>query len=120
MYFSDDELRCKCGCGKLLFDPEFRATLEAIREDVGFPMIVTSGYRCPNHPDERAKARAFLGEHAQGCAVDVAVRGEQAYRLIKAAIDHNITRIGVHQKGEHRFIHLGGSKQKPHPTVWSY
>jgi len=116
-YFSDDELKCK-HCGGLVFDDGFRRTLDAIRADCGFALSVSSGYRCPDHPIEAAKDEP--GAHASGKAVDIAVRGEKALRLIEVALAHNISRIGVNQKGDSRFIHLDADTDLPNPAIWSY
>lgn len=117
-YFSDNELRCQCGCGTLKFDEDFKEKLNAIREDFGHPMIVNSGYRCPNHPIEAAKDR--LGAHTTGRAVDIAVSFEMAHKLLRVALDHGIPRIGINQKGARRFIHLDWAEEFPSPTIWSY
>lgn len=116
-YFTDDELACSC-CGRLEFDPQFLVLLNAIRERVG-PMPVSSGYRCPNHPIE-ARKKGGAGEHSTGFAVDIAVSGWRAHKLIEVAMALGIPRIGVNQKGSHRFIHLGMNEDFPNPTVWSY
>src|SRR6056300_442385 len=118
-YFPDDELRCKCGCGKLVFDPDFREKLNYIREEFGAPMIVTSGYRCPNHPVEKSKSSP--GPHTTGKAVDISVAYAQAHKLLSIALAHKVPRIGINQKGrEGRFIHLDWSEKYPSPTIWSY
>jgi uncharacterized protein YcbK (DUF882 family) len=116
-YFSDDELRCQCGCGQLKFDPVVRQALNAIRKKYGKPMIVTSGYRCPAHPIEAKKAHP--GEHTTGMCVDIACHGFDAAELTKLAMDQGATRIGWNQKGGSRFIHLGWSKDYPRGT-WTY
>ena len=116
MYFSDEELACTC-CGTLVFDDKFRDKLNQIREQFG-PMIISSGFRCPNHPLEVAKSRP--GEHTTGQAVDVAVSHDRAHELLRIAFEEGIPRIGVQQKGNGRFIHLGVSPNYPGPTVWSY
>jgi hypothetical protein len=118
-YFSDDELRCKCGCGELEFDEKFRRTLNSIRHDCGFPLPVTSGYRCPEHPIESAKDKP--GAHSFG-AVDIAVYGERAYTLVAVAMKHGVERIGINQRGDYgkRFIHLDNVRGLPSPTIWTY
>ena len=116
-YFSIRELACQ-HCGKYRFDPEFLATLNSIRKSLGFPLVVGSGYRCLEHPIEAAKTTA--GAHSSGMAVDISVRGERAYKLIQAALEHKVPRIGVNQKGSNRFIHLDGDTSKPSPVFWSY
>lgn len=116
-YFSEDELRCRC-CGVYEFDKKMLRILNDIRVSCGFPLPVTSGYRCLAHPIEAAKA--IPGAHTTGMAVDIAVRGEKAYKVIQAALEHGVTRIGVNQKGNSRFIHLDIADIDPSPTVWSY
>jgi zinc D-Ala-D-Ala carboxypeptidase len=98
--------------------PEFMAKLQKLRGTYGAPMKVTSGYRCPKHPIEVKKARP--GAHASGHAADVAVRGEEAHRLLKIALEVGFTGIGVQQKGEGRFIHLDDLDNDLRPTIWSY
>lgn len=118
-YFSEDELRCKCGCGQLKFDPTVLQTLNSIRGKYGKPMIVTSGYRCPEHPLEVVKSHP--GEHTTGMCVDIACHGFDTAILTKLALEYNATRIGWSQKGDYgnRFIHLGWSKDYPKGT-WTY
>jgi len=116
-YFSDDELKCK-HCGGLVFDDGFRRLLNVIRADCGFALPVASGYRCPEHPIEVAKEEP--GAHTAGKAVDIAVSGEKALRLIEVALQHGVKRVGVSQKGSHRFIHLDVDTDLPSPAIWSY
>lgn len=48
-YFTDDELRCKCGCKLLRLDIRFAAQLPALREAWNSALTVTSCCRCPAH-----------------------------------------------------------------------
>jgi zinc D-Ala-D-Ala carboxypeptidase len=116
-YFSKDELKCR-HCGAYEIDEEFLGILNRIRADCGFPLVVTSGYRCLDHPIEAAKPAA--GSHTTGRAVDIAVSRRQAHTLLKVALMCGITGIGVQQNGNKRFIHLDMSDKHPRPTVWSY
>lgn len=117
--FTRDEFKCS-HTGKCEMDSEFMDTLQAIRYEYGKPMIITSGYRHYTHPIEAAKGHKN-GEHVQGRCCDVSVRGEDAYNLIRIAMKHGITRIGVNQKGGGRFLHLGmGGQNLPNPWIWSY
>ena len=117
-YFSQDELRCKCGCGEYKFDDEALDKLNSIRRDFGRPITVTSGYRCRKHPIEAVKATP--GAHTEGKAVDLAVDRADALKLLKIALRHEVQRVGVNQKGSSRFIHLDWSTDLPSPTIWSY
>ena len=119
-YFTEKELECK-HCEEQGIDPAFMQKVDKLRGELGFAFPITSAYRCPDHPIEARKHAP--GAHASGRAVDIAVRGEQAHRLLPAALDAGFTGIGVSQKGGVRFIHLDdlpNSEGRPRPHVWSY
>ena len=120
-YFSEDELACQ-HCGEYHFDEGFLAKLDAIREECGFPFPVSSGFRCVEHPIEARKIEQGKprGAHTYGKAIDIAVTGERAIKLLEVAIRHGVKRIGVNQKGSGRFIHLDGCDELPNPVIWSY
>ena len=115
--FNEDEFKCK-HCGKTEMRPAFMAKLQQLRNAYGKPMIITSGYRCPDHPIEAAKDKP--GAHSTGQACDVAVAGNDAYQLLKLALAFEFTGIGVQQKGSGRFLHLDTLREPPRPNVWSY
>lgn len=116
-YFSEKELSCK-HCGGYVFDEDFLDTLNSIRTACGFPLPVSSGYRCIYHPIEAEKPEP--GAHCTGKAVDILVSGEKALTLIEYALAHGIKRIGINQKGNARFIHLDAADDFPSPAIWSY
>ena len=119
-YFTVDELHCQ-HCGKDGMNQVFMQRVESLREKVGFPFIISSAYRCPDHPIEARKNAP--GAHASGRAVDIAVSHKNAYRLLQGALEAGFTGIGVSQKGGVRFIHLDDlpdSEGRPRPHVWSY
>lgn len=116
-YFTKQELACK-HCGSQNFDEQFLTVLDSMREACDFPFIISSAYRCPEHPIEARKSK--LGEHTTGMAVDIVVNRAQAHKVLVEAVKHDIQRIGFQQKGDGRFIHLGCSPEFPSPTVWSY
>lgn len=125
-YFTDKELQCqytkKDGMNK-----DFVKLLNKIREEAGFPFIITSAYRDPMHPIERRK-HGGAGAHSTGKAVDVLCKGEDALKLISVAMNNGITRIGVQQKGSNRFIHIDActaddfpdKENFPEVAIWSY
>ncbi len=127
-HFNEDELRCRCGCGRMEFSDQSVSTLEELRQRVNRPMRITSGYRCPKYNDE-VSGTGLTGPHTvtahYNITVDVKVSGEAAVDLLHEALRLGFTGIGVKQSGPHdrRFIHLdlilsGGSH--PRPWVWSY
>lgn len=120
-FFTEEEMRCQCGCEQDGMHSEFMEKLTSLRADWGQPMVVTSAYRCKNHPIEAKKAKP--GAHESGRAVDIAIQGEDAYKFLCAALGHGFSGIGVNQKGSSRFIHLDDLTRDegwPRPTIWSY
>lgn len=123
--FTPEEFACKCGkCGAdsgLKMHQELMDKLQALRSEMGFPFVITSGFRCAAHPAEHVKTTP--GTHNLGCAVDIAVQGEQALKIVSAAADYGFTGIGLDQKGSGRFVHLDDApdiKGRPRPWLWSY
>ncbi len=135
-HFTREELECKCGCGLMLFTQAAVERLEDIRVDLGVPLVVTSGYRCPKHDADAHRLRHpyFTDAERHGphtvveydnITVDALAHGQNAYELLFSSIAHGFTGIGISQKGDHgkRFIHSDGLKHtdaRPRPTVWTY
>jgi len=94
--------------------------LENLRAEIGRPLPVSSGYRCPVHD----AAVGGAGTHPSGHAVDLLVSGPAAFRLVALAVRHGMTGIGVMQRGPEgaRFVHLDdlGEGAHPRPRIWSY
>jgi len=67
-HFNLDEFRCPC-CGKVEIAYVIPYLLERIRLWVGQPVIVTSGYRCPEHNASVGGMKNSL--HLEGRAVDI-------------------------------------------------
>ena len=122
--FDQDEFLCRC-CGQEAMVPEFMQRLQEFRSALGFPFVISSGYRCPNHNDS-VSSTGRDGPHTTGRAVDIQVSGKHAVEIDDACRDFGFTGKGVKQKGNHagRFIHLddlGDDETKgPRPWLWSY
>lgn len=126
-HFRPAELVCECshsktcdGAGSLLFHEETLDRLEKLRLKYAAPMVITSGYRSPEHND-RVSNTGRTGPHTTGRAVDVKVVGGAArFRLIELAIEFGFTGIGVAKS----FVHLDdvpvGEKAIPRPAIWTY
>lgn len=120
-HFSDDELRCKCGCG-LLPQRSFMERIEKLRIQYGKPMTVTSAARCPEY-NAKVSSTGLTGPHTTGRAIDLGLSRGDAYAVLRLALIAGFTGIGVAQKGAGRFLHLDDLEQdegQPRPTVWSY
>lgn len=115
--FTAEEFNCK-HCGANGMNSTFMHRLQKLRDSYGKPMIITSGYRCRAHPIELAKT--LPGAHTTGQAADIAVTGQNAHLLLKLALLHGFSGIGVQQKGDGRFLHLDTLVESPRPNVWSY
>lgn len=131
-YFRYSEFVCK-GSGLNEMNPEFIDKLDRLRDIFGYPLIVTSGYRSPEH-NMAVSRTGPNGPHTTGRAVDFAVDRVRAFQLLQAVFTMNqdavdqmkplvFTGVGVHQRGGGRFIHLDDLEQPEHaprPTVWTY
>lgn len=120
--FSPNEMRCR-GTGEVRVSPDFMDKLQSLRERLGFPLSVTSGYRTPEH-NEKVSTTGLTGPHTTGQAVDIAIYGERAYLLMEQAPTLGFAGIGWRQHGSRsqRFIHLDDLARPdyPRPWVWSY
>ena len=120
-HFSNDELKCRCGCGEADMNPAFMSRLERVRIAYGKPMALSSAYRCQQHNFEVGGSK--LSPHMEGRAVDVLVRGGDALELLDAAIYCGMTGFGIKQKGKGRFIHIDDADalpERPRKWIWSY
>jgi zinc D-Ala-D-Ala carboxypeptidase len=118
-YFKTEEFACK-HCGVSVMNTEFLNLVDELRHRYGKPLVVNSGYRCPEH-NKKVSTTGADGPHTTGKAADFSVRGADAYRLMKIAYELGFTGIGVSQKGATRFIHLDTIEDSPvRPGVWSY
>ncbi len=115
--FKPEEFTCKCGCGQgpEHMDVDFIRMLDDIRDRAGFPLVVTSGYRCPGHD----AAVGGKGNHTTGKAADLACKdGIHRWHLLEAALSVHVPRIGIGKT----FIHLDdiGEDNRPAPVIWLY
>lgn len=94
---TDVYLSCTCGhqdCDKRSVDQETLNKAQIARNKANRGLRVTSGGRCPNHPDEIH--RTTPADHQKCKALDVAVAGGlQRGQLVKLGIDAGFNAIGV-------------------------
>ena len=112
IYFDRDDFRCM-ETGQNKISTEFIHKLDTLREVCGFPFIVTSGYRSPNHSAERHKKNGG-GTHTQGIAADIkVVGGAQRLQIVKFA-----TAMGFSVGVAHTFVHV--DIRKTPQMLWCY
>lgn len=107
--FSDTELSCRCGCGKMPEDYAIIA-LQNMRQRIGRPLIISSGARCPKHhryiyrEDIRAgKQWPTKSKHLEGHAFDISCMDEELrWLIVEFAIALGFTHIRIHKD----FVHV--------------
>jgi len=104
-----------------VMDPGFVDKLVALREVFNRKMVVTSSFRTAAENVSAGGTR--LSAHLEGRAVDIRIRGTDAYDLVRLAMHMGFTGIGIKQTGHGRFIHLDDAVSKSvriRPMLWSY
>ncbi len=116
-YFALSEFNCQ-ETNQNEMKPEFLERLDELRERCGFPFVITSGYRSPNHTIERDKERP--GTHAQGIAADIrTIGGREKYEVVKQALSLGFSGIGV----AGTFVHVDdrcAHDSSAIPVIWTY
>ena len=102
------------GSGQLM-DKRLLKKLDKVREIVGEPIIITSGFRTPAH-NESVNGVEF-SSHLKGLAVDIAIRhSRMRFKLISALFEVGINRIGIADN----FIHIDIDPDKDENVIWTY
>lgn len=118
-FFPPHELMCHCGlCDSYgnEMNSEFMGKLIKLRKECEFPFIVTSAYRCSQHNED--VGGSLSSQHLYGKAVDISIRGNKAYTIIKLAEEYGMKGVGISQIGSKRFVHL--DDRTGAFALWSY
>lgn len=121
--FEYKEFACR-HCGGNVMEHDTVDELQKIRDQLDFPFIISSGFRCAHHPRELAKLEP--GPHQSGLAVDIVCSHREALLILAGAMESEyFTGFGIAQRGDvdTRFIHLDACEataRRPRPHVWSY
>lgn len=118
--FTDDEFRCKCGCGICNVNKFFLVRLQRARTIAEIPFPVASGCRCPSYnatvggvPDSSHVAT----ETVKCCAADIKVTSShQRWTMLSSLHEAGFKRMGI-AKG---FIHVDNDLNKPQGVTWLY
>lgn len=117
---TDPKLLCDCGhedCDRRSVNQESCDRLQIVRDDIMRGMVVTSGGRCPNHPDEIHKSKP--ADHQLCRGIDIAANGAaERGELIVAGLIAGFNAIGVGKT----FIHLAHRPELvgKDPFFWEY
>ena len=89
--------------------------LDNIREELGKPIVVTSGFRTPAH-NEKVGGKPN-SSHLKGLAVDIACEDSRyRFKLVRELLEHGINRIGIGDT----FIHADIDDDKSPNVIWTY
>ncbi|MDO7787882.1 YcbK family protein [Desulforamulus aquiferis] len=100
-HFAESEFACRC-CGMVMISMELISRLEKLRQYIGRPVIVSSGYRCPRH--NQVVGGAVNSFHMKGLAADIYIVGYSAEKLATVAEWFGFDGLGVYRQGN--FIHV--------------
>tara|TARA_Y100001972_G_scaffold51954_1_gene63649 strand:- start:96 stop:494 length:399 start_codon:yes stop_codon:yes gene_type:complete len=123
-HFSRRELQCKF-TGECKMSKAFLIKLETLRSHYGKPIHLTSAYRSPEHPVEKAKSKdgkpRSTGYHALGKAVDIACWNADGARLLEIGIKMGLFGgYGFCFTGSSRFLHVDDRDRANGLMIWSY
>lgn len=99
--FSPAEIACR-GTGKLRVNADALDRLQALRTALGKPLIVTSGYRSPEH--NRCVGGATASKHMEGTAFDISMSNHDPAAFIAAARREGFSGIGTYPRSG--FVHI--------------
>jgi uncharacterized protein YcbK (DUF882 family) len=112
--FGRRELKCPC-CDQCEMDPEFMKKLQELRDIMGRPMSINSGFRCASHNEAVGGSKA--SRHRIGLAADCSTvdwSSTDLYRLIKEAQALGFKGIGIGKT----YVHLDMRDDKA--KMWVY
>lgn len=111
--FSPRELACK-GSGALLVNEDALDKLQALRNALGKPLLITSAYRSPEHNKRVGGAKDSY--HMRGVAFDVRIDNQDPQEFETAARAAGFTGIGYYPKSG--FIHIDTGPKRTWGTPW--
>lgn len=119
--FSRSEFECKCGCGTCNVSDTLLNRLERLRHQLGRPIHINSGCRCPEHNAAvgGVKDSAHVATDTEPCeAADLRVEsGHEAFMMLDQIMLYALfTRIGIGKS----LLHVDVDAAKPQSVVWIY
>lgn len=104
--FKAREFDCPCdNCSQTFIDDELVLKLQELRDVLGFPLKITSGYRCDHHQEE-LKEMGFetavgKSQHQEGRAADVKTGHHLGVEIEEAARSVGFRAVGVGKSWAH-------------------
>lgn len=99
-HFAEKEFCCRCGCGLVRVNVRLVDMLEELRACLGGrPVVINSGYRCPEH--NRAVGGVRNSQHLAGNAADVVVAGVSPSEVAATAKKAGFPGVGRYSNFTH-------------------
>ena len=111
--FSPREIACK-GTGSILINENALDMLQALRNRLGKPMVLTSAYRSPKH--NRAVGGAKRSKHMEGVAFDVVMANHDPHEFEQAARAVGFDGFGYYPKSG--FMHIDTGQERSWGNPW--
>ena len=112
--FSAKEFACRCGCGFQDINLGLVDILQNVRDNYPHPLIITSGFRCPEH--NRNGGGSPESSHLKGLAVDIACPDSTSRYILLRTLVVYFSRIGIAKS----FIHVDIDYDKTTGVMWTY
>ncbi|WP_372841028.1 YcbK family protein [Phaeovulum sp.] len=106
--FSPTEIACR-GSGALKLNSQAMDKLQALRDALGKPLIVLSGYRSPAH--NKAVGGAPASKHMDGTAFDIAMANHDPVAFEEAARKAGFKGFGFYPRSGFQHIDLGPARE---------
>jgi uncharacterized protein YcbK (DUF882 family) len=100
--FSLHEFQCKDGSELVKVDEKLVEKLQKLRDMVGKPIVIHSGYRTPEY--NKKVGGANESQHVEGTAADISIKGMNVEDLAKLAEKIGFDGIGIYVKQS--FVHV--------------
>jgi len=111
-HFLYEDIKCPC-CDRLKIIPRMykhMELLEELREALGFPIIINSGYRCPRHNEE---VNGTKNSQHMTFATDVRPKWGKGFKAKLIAMEKIAKNLGFRGIGTYSyFIHLDLREEK--------
>lgn len=110
-HFRREEFACKC-CGVVKVDDALLAAVDAVREHLGAPITILSGYRCEKH--NQAVGGEKNSFHTKGLAADLWSKKSLAelYAAISKVEAFETGGIGIYPRNGFIHVDVRGKKAR--------
>jgi len=110
-FFRLDEFQCPC-CKRVMLHPLLLQKMKGLRQKIGKPVMITSGYRCTCYNEQVGGVKTSY--HLLGMAADIHVPGVSLQDVLTIAQEMRFKGIGFYP--ERNFLHL--DVRPTHPNYW--